>query len=1209
MYILRNRSRTNKKSSLSPFLFIALFFMYSHLGAIDFTCANPKTFDVATSKENKKVKYNVNGNIKIFGNSILCADNDKNGICTDPGTKRNNDIYMINSDIDTNADTFNSSSSKLTLPENAQVLWAGLYWQGMLKSGTDASKENAGKVKFATPNMPADSYIDVNTSDSSYSFNWVYYTSERFYYQANIDITEEVKTSGSGWYTIANLTTNTGQPNGGSYGAWSIVIVYRDTTASLKNLTVYDGFVGVVTGDDYTNATNYANDNNCASSGVGSEVSIPLSGFLTPQSGTVASTLLMFAGEGDLGSTGDKLSLTDSSNTAINVSNGANPEDDIFNASISTDGVAVDGANFNPYYGSNFLGIDIDTFNVSNIIGNNQSATTVKLNTVGDSYHPGVFAFSTELYEPEVCYFEEIYFDNTKLLVGDNYVNIGEKLNFVVQVKNRGVEDAKGLFVQNPFILQVAYDENTTTYNDVNATDFIHQTDDTLDDFADYNDTEARLQLFIGHDVNASAPSGGTLGHNESISFEYTGHPIGLPENNETEMIYYVSYRNDVLGVTIPPTTMPKCEDFNSTFRIKYNPFDGEFDVVDSQANLGIIKTKIANQTFNVDLIHLNSSASAVSPVSVSVPTPISVEMSDTCEVGSGIFIGGESFAQGESFKTLSIDASKVQKASKRQFFVMSFFSWDDLFTAASFNCHNSNMQANLNGVPQCLNSSSKIESVFAPIGKDIAICISGTNRACDSNSYDNSGTKGFIEPEKYNHDYGCIACLADQLGKFQCSSDDFAIKPNSYEIDTSVLPNPNLLKAGEDYNLSVDAIQFGNNNPTPDYNQTKANLQISVDKRLPDGITIDNTLHGTISFAASNFTFSNGTTSDMGITYDDVGIISIKVSDIDWAAVDSDDTPLADRTITGEANVTFIPHDFNITNINITNELNGNFTYLSSDLNMSAKIPLLLRAQNKQGNNTKNYSDGLFEKNISLNAFIHATAINKDANISSPININLDFTDGNSTLAWNDANVLKFNFERSLTQTIEPFDVNGTELNVTAIDTDHVYGESNQSALGTATFYYGRAHAPDYTFAGDSGTARIYYEVYCKDCNKSNFNISNAESIDSINWYQNLLHVSAAGVANPIPNQVAKFQSFATTTIDPFLNQLLSLKNTTARPFIDQIMLNPPSWLEHYPTNFTVEFLGKGDWAGAGSVSDTNVSGGHTHNTVPNRVNKRLDW
>lgn len=447
-------------------------------------------------------------------------------------------------------------------------------------------------------------------------------------------------------------------------------------------------------------------------------------------------------------------------------------------------------------------------------------------------------------------------------------------------------------------------------------------------------------------------------------------------------------------------------------------------------------------------------------------------------------------------------------------------------------------------------------------------------------------------------------------------STDRFAIRPDHFEFN----PIAFKLKAGEDYNLTVHARPQTGTTDVVGYNQSKDSLSLSVDKRMPapHSIDINNTLNGVLTFAANNFSFINGITSTMGITYNDVGIITIKLDDTNWTSVDASDdalNPIINRTIHGETNVTVIPFDFNVSNVIIRDHNGSNFTYLSNDINMSAEVSMTITACNKQKATTLNYSDNLFEQNISITPTIKHGLL--DANETNSTNQNLAFVNGVSTISWDNNNSVKFNFDRnSLSSPINPFDVNGSDVNITVRDTDFVRGDANQTATGVATFYYGRVHAPDYIFAGDTGTATVYYEVYCKDCNqtfKQSMDINGSESPDAINWYRNTSHINRDG-------NVTTFRSVGIASINGYSNDnehsgAITTGSETkiifsaTIPYVDSITMTPSSWLTFptgTPPSFTVKFSGAGQWAGQGSlgrtIDDTNTS-------VSRKSNKRIEW
>ena len=82
------------------------------------------------------IRYTANdaGSITFAANTLMtCPDSAPTCAAaragTQPGRLGNNNGYaMVRVDIDGDPATFNSSSADLSLPADAVVLWAGLYW-------------------------------------------------------------------------------------------------------------------------------------------------------------------------------------------------------------------------------------------------------------------------------------------------------------------------------------------------------------------------------------------------------------------------------------------------------------------------------------------------------------------------------------------------------------------------------------------------------------------------------------------------------------------------------------------------------------------------------------------------------------------------------------------------------------------------------------------------------------------------------------------------------------------------------------------------------------------------------------------------------------------------------------------------------------------------------------------------------------------------
>jgi len=269
---------------------------------------------------------NAQGDITGTGNTLLTCD-DRDVRCAaarrgQGGTANNNNgIAMRYVDVDSDAATFDSSAATLNLPAGAHVLFAGLYYGGRLRAGIGGhgapSSALRDRVLLRPPNLGA--YVPLRAArvdDAPVRAAHTYRL-----YQGFVDVTDIVRTAGAGEYTVGNVQLGTGLDADQS-GGWALSVAYEDATQPTRNLTIFDGFHYVVPD--------------------GPAVDIPLSGFVTPRTGTVSTRIGLVAIEGDLGTTGDSATINAGLPTARVLQNASNPANNFFNASIS----ARDGTPF-----------------------------------------------------------------------------------------------------------------------------------------------------------------------------------------------------------------------------------------------------------------------------------------------------------------------------------------------------------------------------------------------------------------------------------------------------------------------------------------------------------------------------------------------------------------------------------------------------------------------------------------------------------------------------------------------------------------------------------------------------------------------------------------------------------------------------------------------------------------------------------------------
>lgn len=1111
----------------------------------DITLATGYTYD-SSSLRNFEQSYTANsiGDMQIIGNSVVYkADT---GDCA-PVHADNNGYVIAYADKDSDATTVNSTSADLILPVGVnKIKYAALYWQGrmrtsaMLEDGRDVKIKLNGDINYQT--------ITANPS----KFNWItqsittiptIYSGPLYSYQGIADITAQLQadvdkvdsaviaSSGySGTLWVADVITEVGMPkelNG--FGAWSMVVVYEDSAKVLRNFSVYDGYLMV------QNST----------------VSQTLSGFFTPSSGAVNSKFLLFGGEGDFGQT-DTVTLTNKSGTAEAL--GTN----VFQSTITD----VSGANIstrNPAC-ANAIGADIHTFDIgtsgtsAQIIENGQTSTVISITSTSDGFFPGTFAFATDVYQPNLCYIENIFKGTTNMSGTGVEVNADDNLTVRVYLKNTGNEVAENVQIQHQFDTDFSYVANSANYNNSNPAyetvmpplGYTRTTasDSSGNDLYEYSGATLLSKINLG--VGANSSSGGTFNPNSTFAvFEYNA-TVKAMDSNYTN-VYKVGYKNSALGIdyTATPVTLSTCDgSSNSFFAIVSDPIVGiGFDARETSISMAddnrSITTKIANKPISLNVVSLDTSGAlgTYQGIDNNRVYLFSVDTS-VCSLSESERLSAIASKPRTTYVTfMQNDTNHVSPnftetvAGKDKKIMMNFINWSQEFIDAAFNCSNSNTQAVLNGVPQCLNSDSKLTQIFPNLVTECLLA--GARPACQSSSYASSG----LPSPPYDNEFGCYQCLAGGAGATTCSTDNFAIRPDRFEFT----PPLSTMKAGEDYNMTVFAKNFNSTVNTTDYNQTVSNLKGAPkswwNRDAATQIMTVNTQGTTTINGAWNL--ANGTGS-VPIRFSDVGKFTLDLNDTDWAAVDADDSSLSERTLNGDGNVTFIPWDFNISVGTIANNdgASPSFTYLSRDLNMSARIPMSIRAQNKQGAITQNYANNLYDRNITITPYVSSTTAT--ARGLTPItrgvtNADGNFTSGTTTILFNDPLVARFNFDRNQTVAVSPFDVNssngvGNDVNVSVSDTDLVYGDKNQTLNNNATFVYGRFVPRDVRVFGANTafTANGWYEVF----NAPTIGTTGlAPSKNGSGWYINTLH----------SDQLANYDGDANVT---YINTTLQVPN-----------------------------------------------------------------
>ncbi|MDD2781750.1 choice-of-anchor D domain-containing protein [Sulfuricurvum sp.] len=607
---------------------------------VNFTIEIATTFGGLHSfdKINPQSTHNVRGNYGIAGNTMMCLTDKQTGTsyegyggnCLDTGAELLTSNIRVSKyiDIDGDSSTWNSTSSYVNVPATFDntpdrgILWAGLFWQGRISNDTDHplryGKENGSSydlietgegVSYGTIDLVAAGANSIKLKINNGSYNST--TANTFYeyssgggvtYAAYSDVTSIVQSSitasGKHTFTVANLTTNEGrEDNPGIFGGWSLVVIYAENNlGKTRNISVYSGFDIVDQPSDAFKITD----------------------FKLPTTDLVNATLSLFSGEGEYlygyrpGQT-DVFDWVKISNDGITYQYmpGATTNQNIFDAKF--DGILRDNVTGH----SNNLqinndGVDIDNYDVSNLMTTYRDANPdmhemyIQWSSNQDYITPSMITFATELYAPKLCY-DYSYKQDGHYLKADNN---GSQLPLLAGTVNDS-EIEVSVYIRN---IEADIDASNVSFHtsDVNSTLFSYVNNSIASSNVNGSVLIPRDDsgTGCGYDDTATTPIGCVNGSNVRIGLgkDATGYSINGAGNFGSENFTYAKFAlkpnfsglkdlNESLGLSVDYTIRPDGVDADIEYNYKlgiemdmcppsvgYTPAWGTFNVIDRNA-------------------------------------------------------------------------------------------------------------------------------------------------------------------------------------------------------------------------------------------------------------------------------------------------------------------------------------------------------------------------------------------------------------------------------------------------------------------------------------------------------------------------------------------------------------------------------------------------------------------------------------------------
>ncbi len=917
-----------------------------------------KDFKIVNSMDSRFIR----GNYLITGNTIMCNTDNKNHLFTLKPIPFFKDYYKPNSycsditksnqgrinnyiDIDNNPNTWNSSSANFTLPQNARILWAGLFWQGNLNnrgnyiapdgyvmqrravpndknnllSGwhwvyNDGNYGDEFKVQDSTANLilikidGESSYHQIK-ADTLAANNIYYHETIGGPYGAFADITSLVKQKnihpGKHKITIANLSATNGQDGDwlGNWGGWCVVVVYESKDESIKNISIYNGFTNVF-----------------YKKGVSHKKEITISGFKLPNYHDVKGYMSIFSGDGEIGNTGDFISLDNKGMPGVS---------DPYNV---LDGVSKNlDRDSTPSYNNltNMNTIDIDHYDVGKIMtelrDRNKDAHEVKIqletkkmpNGGHDAFFPSMIAFATDLYVPKVCYDYDLkvgkYYDLPSDERKFNATAMGnEPLTTKIMLKSEEADfdlvDAKmklkftpgNVFGYIPTIAQTTY-PNTYEYHKAIE--------------IDPNEGE----IAVG--ANATT-EGGTIA---PLDFLYSKLYYKFNKASfNGKFDIYLDAKVSFDGVHKIPYTLSTDEPADSIFNIPrcavnpvYDPVYGMFNIERGDSDFG--------QT-EADRYSLYTQV-------VGVPYEVSIAAYKKDS-------NGEYKSKGKATATVElelIDASTFENNSSSGF--DSICRDPDTYSMGKFVRFNNKSRVKVkipndfpivNGqktYPENLalkNAAFRVWVLTKKVGNNNVIVNHNCSSQAASSCFDNVYAQNYASTNKCSSECTnstgttCYDCLRRHFAIPSCSRDNFAIRPESYHIALSdnnqTYSNKNILiaqnrsntaanlAAGYLYHLDINATKFNDTinravgyylNVVGDKTTKKAQSLFNDSSNCNDRANYDLSVYmydgKTLGFETLA---ENKNTPKNGMLLNNSGKYKLHIEDNEWTKVDQKNYP-----------------------------------------------------------------------------------------------------------------------------------------------------------------------------------------------------------------------------------------------------------------------------------------------------------------------------
>lgn len=310
----------------------------------------------------------------------------------------------------------NASQADLKIPVASEVLYAELIWGGTAKFNTvDVTGEIDSPITF----IDSQGSIHKISPDST-TAQVVVHENHTFYIRS-ADVTQLIKTSGAGFYTVSEVPALIQRPSKSNAAGWTLAVVYKNLLFPPRNMNLYVG---------------------AASVDRGSVVDLIITGFGTPEAKPFQARALLTAMEGDSYTPKDQFLFGPSTSSLKAISGPNNLVDNFFASQINDDNGALDTSgtegNNNVVPGqkqsTQRYGWDITNVDISDAMEISQTNAIACFKTDIDGFVLSGFGLQIDVNSPDIKMYKQV--DKEVALVGD-------VLTYTIMIENSGLVEAQ----------------------------------------------------------------------------------------------------------------------------------------------------------------------------------------------------------------------------------------------------------------------------------------------------------------------------------------------------------------------------------------------------------------------------------------------------------------------------------------------------------------------------------------------------------------------------------------------------------------------------------------------------------------------------------------------------------------------------------------------------------------------------------------------